>query len=75
MSKEATTRGVKCACGQVFAFPEYHWPHCPMNPMNLSGAIKNEMAKKFTKPELASIAAHGPVNDQRIGKRGKRGRR
>jgi hypothetical protein len=68
MSKE-TRHAVPCACGIVFAFQEYHWPHCPFNPENLSGTLKVGMESRFTKAELAGIANHGPVADKQIAKR------
>jgi hypothetical protein len=72
MSKETADRGANtCACGQVIAFPAYHWPHCPANPKNLHPAIVKVLP--FTKAELATIAMQGPVADKPIGrKKGKR---
>lgn len=78
MSKESGSREAgTCACGQTVAFPEYHWPHCPMNPVNLGKHAKAEpqgigarlltsLQAKFTKAELASIASHGPVKDEKL---------
>lgn len=60
MSKEATA-GDKCACGQLVAFPTYHWPHCPANPMNMDKETLAKIEEKFTKTELAIIASHGPT--------------
>lgn len=57
-------------CTGRFAFPEQHWPHCPGHPKNLTGETKKAIEIKFTKPELAKIAAHGPQRDERIGRRG-----
>ena len=68
MSKE-TMRAVQCACGQAFAFPEQHWPHCKYNPANLNKTAvgKKVLAKSgFTKSELAQIATHGPVRDEKF---------
>lgn len=70
MSKEATT----CACGGVFAFMQYHWPHCDMNPLNIakmpgsekSGSLHSRLRAKFSKAELAQIASHGPVRDEKL---------
>lgn len=56
-------------CGLPFAFFEYHWPHCPVNPDNLSKPMLQEMEQQFSKSELAQIARHGPVADKRIGKK------
>jgi hypothetical protein len=50
-------------------YPEYHWPHCPNNPVNLSGKVKTGIEAKFTKSELATIAAHGPVADKPISRK------
>lgn len=72
MSKESASREAHvCVCGGTFAFMEYHWPHCPLNPDNLTGIARVEIEKKFTKSELAQIAVHGPMRDQKI-RRGKR---
>lgn len=53
-------------CKLRFAFPEQHWPHCPGNPNNLTGAVKVSIEKLFSKSELAQIASHGPVADKPI---------
>lgn len=72
MSKETNGReATKCACGGVFAFPQYHWPHCPMNPVNLDKTeegrrVQRHVTAKFSKGEIAAIAAHGPVRDERL---------
>lgn len=79
MSKETSSKeATRCACGGTFAFMEQHWPHCPMNPANLGksayGAgthLLKTLQAKFTKAELATIAQHGPVRDEKIGRRGK----
>lgn len=65
----------KCGCNFPFLFPEYHWPHCPNNPDNLTGAAKTYMESRFTKAELATIAKQGPVKDEKLTsrKRVKRG--
>lgn len=77
MSKEATG-GVHCACGVKVAFPEYHWPHCRFNPVNMSKdthgagfALLDSLQTQFSKSELAKIATHGPMRDEKVGKRGK----
>lgn len=60
MAKEAAV-GDKCACGQVIAFPTYHWPHCPANPANMDKDTLAKISEKFTAQELAIIASHGPT--------------
>lgn len=74
MSKETSSgQATKCICGNTFAFMEQHWPHCTMNPDNLTGAARKSVETKFTKSELAHIAQHGgQVHDQPVGKRKKR---
>ena len=70
MSKESSSReATKCNCGGTFAFMVYHWPHCPLNPRNLTGSVKTSVEKRFTKSELAQIAQQGPTADYSIGKR------
>jgi hypothetical protein len=56
MSKEAMDT---CICGLKVAFQEYHWPHCPMNPANLTKSERQHMERKFTKAELAHIGRMG----------------
>jgi len=76
MSKEAADLGsTKCVCGQVIAFPQYHWPHCTANPNNLTGSAKVAIESKFTKSELATIATHGPMRDKPVRKMGGVGKR
>lgn len=88
MSKESSSAdAVQCACGGTFVYMQYHWPICPMNPKNLAVTAKREgesgmgakllktLQAKFTKSELAAVAAQGPVPDQQFGKRGKGGKR
>jgi hypothetical protein len=58
----------------VVAFPEYHWPHCEMNPANLGKmsvghALLKSLQAKFTKAELAQVAKSGPMADKPIGKK------
>jgi len=72
MSKEAM-QGDHCACGQRIAFMQYHWPHCRMNPNNLSGELKAGIEARFQKAELAQIATHGPMADKPFGKKRQKG--
>lgn len=75
MSKESSSReATKCICGGTFAFMEFHWQHCSMNPANMSakthgagaGLLKSLQAK-FSKAELAHIAQHGgQMQDEKI---------
>lgn len=65
MSKE-TWGATKCACDQMVAFPQYHWPHCKSNPDNLRGTAKVAIEARFSKAELASIATHGAMRDQPV---------
>lgn len=67
MSKE-TSAGHVCMCGQRIVFNEQHWPHCPVNPVNLKGRAKKVVESKFTKAELATIATHGPMRDEPVRK-------
>lgn len=84
MSKETSSReATKCICGNTFTFMEQHWPHCPMNPANMSAkthgageALLKSLQAKFTKAELAHIAQHGgQMQDQPIGNRRSRARK
>lgn len=59
MGKEASAGDI-CACGQRFAFPKYHWPHCPANPKNMSKPMLDNLERTFSKQQLAIIAANGP---------------
>lgn len=77
MTKEAFG-GEVCVCGRKFAYPTYHWPHCHFNPINMAAVAKafpggahDTILAKFSKSELAKISTHGPVRDEKVGKRGK----
>lgn len=72
MSKETTSKeAITCACGMIVAFPEQHWRHCTFNPDNLGKTsvgqrLLNSLQAKFSKSELATIASHGPVRDEKL---------
>lgn len=56
MSKELR-HSVPCSCGQRFAFPEYHLPHCKFKP----SATK--------KPQPIVPVAPGAIADRPIAKK------
>jgi hypothetical protein len=76
MSKETGSREAETCqgCGNVFAFIQYHWPHCPANPENLDSPTLRKMEAVFSKSELAQIALQGPQHDQRFGNLRRKGR-
>lgn len=83
MSKE-TIMASDCACGMRVQFMEYHWPRCPMNPVNLGKAAKTEpkaarilssLEERFTKAELETIAVKGAESDKPLRKFKKKGKK
>lgn len=60
MSKESSMANT-CICGQRIQFMSNHWPHCKMNPDNLSREDRIFMEGKMSKADLERIAKFGAM--------------